>query len=296
VDGSGAAPGPGGVALAPALPATLSYTSLTELERCGYRYYLERVLGMPEERAAAAGAAAPGGLEARARGVLVHRLMESWEFSGGAPPDADRVGAVGRELGVESTPREREDLVRLLARALDGPLSRRIAAARRLRREHPFAFSLGEGAPLVTGVIDLLCDEPDGTALIVDYKSDRLDPDADPEELVASDYAVQRLLYALAVLREGAVVAEVVHWFLERPDEPAVARYTLAELAALEDELDRRLAIASSEPFAVSPRPHRALCLTCPGRGTLCSWSESDTLRERPEGDPAAAGAAVEGR
>ncbi len=282
------------VARGPALPATLSYTSLSQLERCGYRYYLERVLGMPEQRIAAAGAAATGGLEARARGVLVHRLMESLEFSGAAPPDAARVGAVARELGLEPAPRDREELARLLVRALGGPLSRRIAAATRLRREHPFAFSLGEGAPLVTGVIDLLCDEADGTTLIVDYKSDRLAADANPEELVARDYAVQRLLYTLAVLREGAVVAEVVHWFLERPDEPAVARYTLAELATLEDELAGRLASARAQPFAVSLQPHRALCLTCPGRATLCSWSDSEALRELPEGDPAGAGAAVE--
>ncbi len=282
LDGEGAAPDPGVAAPAPALPATLSYTSLSQLERCGYRYYLERVLGMPEQRAGA-GAAATGGLEARARGVLVHRLMESWEFSGGPPPDAGRVGAAARELGVETTAREREELVRLLARALDAPLSRRIATAGRLRREHPFAFSLGDGAPLLTGVIDLLCDEPDGTALIVDYKSDRLAANANPQELLVRDYAVQRLLYALAVLREGAVVVEVAHWFLERPDEPVVARYTLAELPTLESELAARLASASTEPFAVSPQPHRTLCLTCPGRGTLCSWGEEQTLRERPQ-------------
>ncbi len=287
----GAASEPGRVAPGPALPATLSYTSLSQLERCGYRYYLERVLGMPEQRIAAAGTAVSGGLEARARGVLVHRLMESLAFSGAEPPDPARVGAVARELGLQPAPREREELARLLMRALDGPLSRRIAAATRLRREHPFAFSLGEGAPLVTGVIDLLCDEADGTALIVDYKSDRLAADADPEELVARDYAVQRLLYALAVLREGAVVAEVVHWFLERPDEPAVTRYTLAELATLEEELAGRLASAWAQPFAVSPQPHRALCLTCPGRATLCSWSDGEALRELPEGDPAGAGA-----
>ena len=321
LDGEGAAPASGAAALAPApaLPATFSYTSLTELEHCGYRYYLERVLGMPEERAAGARAAGTGGLEARARGVLVHRLMESLEFSGGASPDADRVGAVARELGMQTTAQEREELARMLARALNGPLRKRIAAARRLRREHPFAFSLGEGQPLVTGVIDLLCDEPDGTVLIVDYKSDRLAPQADLDEVVARDYAVQRLLYALAVLRQGAVVADVVHWFLERPEDPAVARYTLAELATLEDQLARRLASAWSEPFAVSPRPHRALCpprlltarrrppppaslasppplLTCPGRGTLCSWSDGETLRERPEDDPTGAGAAVEVR
>ena len=87
---------------------------------------------------------------------------------------------------------------------------------------------------------------------------------------------------------------EVVHWFLERPDAPAVARYTRAELRELEDELAARLASAWAQPFAVSPRPHRALCLTCPGRGRLCSWSESETLRELEQGEQAASTAAVE--
>ena len=32
---------------------SLSYTALSELRRCGYRFYLERVLGLEEDRAAA---------------------------------------------------------------------------------------------------------------------------------------------------------------------------------------------------------------------------------------------------
>ena len=46
----------------PAPPARLSYTSLTELERCGYRYYLERVVGLPRgPRGGAGGAPAARG-------------------------------------------------------------------------------------------------------------------------------------------------------------------------------------------------------------------------------------------
>jgi hypothetical protein len=152
-----------------------------------------------------------------------------------------------------------------------------------VRLEHPFAFGLAPDAPLVTGVIDALCAEGDGTALVVDYKSDRLEAGSDPQALVERDYAVQRLLYALAVLREGALVVEVAHWFLERPLEPATARYTAAERPALESELANRLRADWQDPFAVSPRPHRALCLTCPGRGGMCSWSEEETMRENPE-------------
>jgi hypothetical protein len=68
-----------------------------------------------------------------------------------------------------------------------------------------------------------------------------------------------------------------------------VARYTLAERATLEERLARRLAADWTEPFAVSPRPHRALCQGCPGRGGMCSWDEQETLREEPV-EPAAAG------
>src|SRR5205807_6537401 len=66
------------------LPSTLSYTALALLERCGYRYYLERVLRMPEEPARSG---ARGGLEARARGTLVHRLLELHDYDRGGAPD-----------------------------------------------------------------------------------------------------------------------------------------------------------------------------------------------------------------
>ena len=262
------------------LPATLSYTSLALLERCGYRWYLERVLRMPEERTQ--GVPRAGGLEARARGTLVHRLMETQDFASPQPPGDQQIAEAARQLGLQTGSEERAEVAALIAAALRSPLAARLAATSRRRAEHPFAFSLAPGEPLVTGVIDLLGEEPDGTALLVDYKSDRLEADAQTEVLVARDYAVQRLLYALAVLREGALVVEVVHWFLERPHEPAVARYTVAERAALEEQLAQRLAQAWLEPFAVSARPHRSLCLTCPGRGGLCSWGEEMTMRELP--------------
>jgi ATP-dependent exoDNAse (exonuclease V) beta subunit len=264
------------------LPPTLSYTSLSLLERCGYRYYLERVLRMPEDQRAA-GAVQRAGLGARERGTLVHRVLETFDFAAPAPPTPERIAIVASELGLGADAGELAEIAALIAAAHTSPLGRRIAAAARTRLEHPFAFGIGPHAPLVTGVIDALCEEGDGTALVVDYKSDRLEPEAVPEQLVGRDYAVQRLLYALAMLREGALVVEVAHWFLERRLEPAVARYTLAERAGLEDELSARLRADWRDPFAVSRAPHRALCLTCPGRDGLCSWGESETMREDPE-------------
>jgi ATP-dependent helicase/nuclease subunit A len=260
--------------------SALSYTSLSELERCGYRYYLERVLGMSEDRGAARSGAS--GLEARARGTLVHRLMESLDFASPRPPTPERVGAIARELGMRTGESERAEIAALILAASRAAPAARVAAAASVRREHPFAFSLGPQEPLVTGVIDLLAGESDGGYLVLDYKSDRIGPEVALGDLVEREYALQRLLYALAVLRGGASRVEIVHWFLERPDQWVAASYTAAERPALQERLAARIARAREHPFAVSPRPHRGLCLTCPGRAGLCSWGEAETLRDQP--------------
>jgi ATP-dependent helicase/nuclease subunit A len=261
--------------------ATLSYSSLTELERCGYRYYLERVLGLGEDRAAARAQAGADGLEARARGTLVHRLLELLDFARPQPPTPQQVDDRARELGLRIGTGERDELATLIATACRASLAARVGAATGLRREHPFAFALAPHEPLVTGVIDLLAVEADGSCLVLDYKSDRVVGDVDLEALVEREYAIQRLLYALVILRDGAPAVEIVHWFLER-EEWVSARYTAGERLVLEQQLAERIARARAEPFAVSPLPHRGLCLTCPGRAGLCSWGEAETLREHP--------------
>ncbi len=290
----------GGGAWPGAEAGPLSYTALSELERCGYRYYLERVLGLPEDGAAARGEARREGLDARTRGVLVHRLMQSRQFARPAGPSPRDVAAAARELGVAVTAGEREELATLLAATGATALAERLAAlGGHLRREHPFAFALapaeqpaGERSgtgQLVTGVLDLLAREPGGSALIVDYKSDRVGPREDLPALVERQYGAQRLLYALAALHDGAREVEVIHWFLERPHEWVAARFRAGEREQLEGRLLARVRHACAGGFAVSETPHRGLCLTCPGRARLCSWDEAETLRERPAGRPAGA-------
>jgi ATP-dependent helicase/nuclease subunit A len=268
-------------------PDTLSYTSLTELDRCGYRFYLERVLHLPEQRAPARATDDRGlhhdGLEARVRGTIVHRLLESLDFASpsAAISEAD-IAKVARELGVRVGRGEREELASLLSSALDTPLAARLSTAMRdARREQPFAYSLAPNEPLLTGVIDILAREPSGDMLVVDYKSDRVSPEEDLGVVVERDYSIQRFLYALAVLADGAPCVEIVHWFLHRPSEPVSAVFTAADKPRLEAGIAELTENARARPFVVSENPHRGLCLTCPGRSGLCSWSESDTLRER---------------
>jgi ATP-dependent helicase/nuclease subunit A len=158
-------------------------------------------------------------------------------------------------------------------------LCERLAAARSVRRELPFVYSLDVGAGrslLMNGIVDVYAEEDD-RLLIVDYKTNAL-ADAGPAEQVERSYTGQRLVYALAGLRSGAARVEVAYSFLERPEEPVVAVYEAAGAEALAAELRERVAGVAAAEFPVSERPHRDLCLGCPGRRSLCTWPEERTL------------------
>ncbi len=293
---SPAAPPPEELVLrAPAPPATLSYSSLTRYAQCPYRFHLERGLGLPEQEApehlrdgdgdsAGAGAeradGAPSTLDLRVRGTLVHELLEGFELGPAAPApvDGDVVRALGSAHEVELSDADVADLQSLVDAFAASALRRRLAAARAVHREHAFAFSLGHG-PMLTGFVDVIAFEADGTALIVDYKSDRVG-DADLDELVEAGYGVQRRIYALAALRAGAPSVEVAHLFLERPAEPAVIRYEPADAETLDAELRAAAAPLLAGDYPVAAVPHRGLCATCPGRAGLCSYPPELTDRE----------------
>jgi ATP-dependent helicase/nuclease subunit A len=284
--GDSALPAPPDVPPPPARPRPvqqrLSYTSLQEYARCGYRFYLRRVLGLPPDPAPDDDAAEtrPAGLPATVRGTLAHALLEELDFASPRPPDPEAVRALAAAHGAEVTDADVEDLAALVSAVAGFPLRERLAAAPRVRREAPFAFAADPGGtgPLLTGFLDVLAEEPDGGVLIVDYKSDRLEG-ADPAEHVERDYATQRLVYALAGLRHGAPWVEVAYCFLERPGEPVSRRYAAADAAALGEQLLELARGVLDERWPVTSAPHRELCGDCPGRAALCSWPESATLR-----------------
>jgi ATP-dependent helicase/nuclease subunit A len=271
-------------------PERLSYTALQQYAKCPYRFYLHRSLRLPPVAAPfpppeSAEAPAPG-LDARVRGVIAHRLLEALDFADPAPPPPDAVQAIAAEEGAELTPEDVEDIRAIVAAFGASPLCARIAGARGVRREAAFAFPLdpAQGA-LVNGVVDVLARTPEG-ALVVDYKSDRLG-ELTPAEVVERDYATQRVVYALAALRDGAPEVEVAYAFLERPAEPVSATFTQRDVPALAERLTNLAEGVLEARHPVAAEPHRGLCGDCPGRATLCSWPEAMTLREL-EPEPAA--------
>jgi ATP-dependent helicase/nuclease subunit A len=265
----------------PPAPATLSYSSLTRYAACPYRFHLERHLGLPEVEPPPhlREADAPEeGLDPRVRGSLVHELLEGLQH-GAPPPGEDEVRAIAAAYEVELTAGDVADLLGMVAAFAASDLSARLGAAPAVHREHWFAFPLMADGPLVNGVVDVLAEEADGTALVVDYKSDRVG-DADLEALVEASYGVQRRIYGLACLRAGAPAVQVVHIFLERAAEPVVHRYGPEDAPALERDLRERAAGLLAGEFPVAAVPHRALCASCPGRAGLCSHPPE--LTDRP--------------
>ena len=123
----------------------------------------------------------------------------------GAPRARRGRGPRARRRRTRSSCRD-EDVADLLgdgrARSPRASSARGSAAAAGVHREHWFAFPLMADGPLVNGVVDVLAEEADGTALVVDYKSDRVG-DADLEALVEASYGVQRRIYGARVPARG---------------------------------------------------------------------------------------------
>ncbi len=269
-----------------ALPVSrLSYSGLEAYRRCSYRFYLERSLGLRggEAPAREGGPAAASGLSALLRGSLVHLLLEDLDFERPRVPDAEAVAALIERNGAPVRDEDVADLRAMVERFAGSALRARIAAARRVRTELPFAFTLeppGAGGRrlVVNGVVDVHATEADGV-LVVDHKSDALEG-RDPEEVVAGSYATQRLVYGLASLRAGAPRVVVAHCFLERPDDPAVVEYAAEDAPDLEAQLLEVARGVVEARFEPTDNPHRELCGDCPGRPALCSWGPERTLAD----------------
>jgi RecB family exonuclease len=265
-------------AAAPAVPS-LSYTSLGAYQRCGYRFYIERVLGIPARDEARLPAEPVGGrlggavLDAAERGTLVHALLERLDFRRPVLPRREAVLAAAPK---EPTPAEIEDVLGLLERFAGSELRARLGRATRARREQRFAFL--HGSLLITGMLDVIASEPGNRSLIVDYKTDRLEARA-PADTVSGEYSAQQLIYALAALRAGATGVDVVHVFLEVPEAPVTATFTREQTPELEGRLAELTNGLAGGVFNVTDTPHRAVCHGCPAEGGLCSWPLEMTRR-----------------
>jgi RecB family exonuclease len=240
----------------------LSYSALSLFERCSYRYFAERVIGL---RPVEATGSVPGqeGLAATEIGDGVHALLEEVDLRSPAVPEdlAERV----RARYPAATDEEVEHIRAFVAGYCSSTLAARIAGLEGAAAELPFAFE--HDGVLLHGRLDVLHRDGKG-ALVVDYKTNSLE-EGEPAEIVEQDYRLQRLVYALACFRAGAEEVEVVYQFLERPDELVTVCYKAEEMAALEAELSAAIATIQAGEF--KPTPDEFVCADCPALNLVCA-------------------------
>ena len=240
---------------------TLSYSSLSLYERCSYRFYAERIVGLRETKPA--NGSGEGGLAATEIGDAVHVLLEQLDLASPEPP-ADLAEAV-RARYPTATDDEIARVRGLVEDYCRSDLARRIASLPGASVERSFSFE--HDGVLLRGRVDVF-QEADGRAFVLDYKTNVLE-DASPAEVVEREYRLQRLVYALAILRAGASEVEVVYQFLERPDELVSSSSGADDVPALEAELSA--AIAKIQDGEFRPTPSDYACPTCPALDLVCA-------------------------
>jgi ATP-dependent helicase/nuclease subunit A len=242
----------------------LSYSALSLFERCSYRYFAERVVGL---RPADAAGTVPGhtGLAATEIGDAVHALLEVVDLRAPEVP-LDLVERV-RARYPAATDEEIERIRGFVGSYCASDLAARIAALDGATAELPFAFE--HDGVLLHGRIDVLARDPGGrTAMVLDYKTNSL-AEGEPDEIVAKDYRLQQLVYALACFRAGAEQVEVVYHFLERPDAVVTDCYKLEDVQALEAQLSAAIATIQANDF--HPTPNEFVCADCPALDLVCA-------------------------
>jgi ATP-dependent helicase/nuclease subunit A len=252
--------------------ARLSYSAIALHDRCGYRYFAERVVGMrpapwgvSDTGAGDTGGDGEGGLHPTEIGDAVHRVLELVDLAAPVAPGADELAA---QVTAWYPTVSEDEVVRIgeLVRSYTGSaLATRIATLPGARPERPFAFEL-DGV-LINGRLDVLWREGE-RALVLDYKTNSL-LGRDPAEIVASEYLTQQTVYAVACLRSGASEVEVVYHFLEETEGVASTVFTVDDRERLEAALSASIARIRAAEFRPTPSPFA--CSGCPALDVVCA-------------------------
>jgi ATP-dependent exoDNAse (exonuclease V) beta subunit len=246
----------------------LSFTALASFERCSYRYYAERLVGMRALRPSGG-----DGLGALDVGDAVHRQLETIDLRNPQVVDLERV----RGWFPRVTDEELQLIAGFVASYCASPLARRVAELDDGRTEVQFSFE--HDGVLIRGFLDVLHRDGD-RALVVDYKTNTL-AEHSPEDIVEHEYRLQRLVYALACFRSGASTVDVVYHFLERPDATVSATFTAADVPELEAELSGAIARIRAGEFV--PTPSDYACAGCPALDLVCAGPRLRTAHAPPE-------------
>ncbi len=251
--------------LPPVSGGTISYSAIAAWRRCSLRRHLEHELALQplEVMTDAKSEPAPvAGGGRRIFGVRVHLTLARLAWREGKPGFAPLLS----EAGLHGADGERA--AEMLERLWSSPLRSEIAAAARVSTERRFETKLG--SRLLTGQIDLVA-ENDTESLVVDWKSGD-----DADDVFGEDYALQRRLYALAVLRQPAPPERVraISYDLGSGSSTEES-WTLPELERLEALLQGQVEEVMGSEIAPPTETRMPFCEGCPGLERICPVSRA---------------------
>ncbi|MFZ5471194.1 MAG: UvrD-helicase domain-containing protein [Myxococcota bacterium] len=224
--------------------AVLPVTHLQDYFRCPRRYLYAHQVGLSEfphvfDLDEDAGLGRSSG-DSRHRGTLAHSLLERTPLAlVGSPRLREALEELLWEEQVDPSSREGKDVLGWVEGFWRTHFGRKLAdvGEARVHRELPFLLELGGGERLalfLKGQIDLLFEDDDGSAVVVDYKASLR-----PQGGLAA-YTFQLDCYALAARRfvkEGVEVRTGIAFLREKDQEPQVRPSARLDLLALEAAL-----------------------------------------------------------
>lgn len=206
--------------------ALLPVTQLLDFQLCPRRYRFAHQVGLAERPKVLEWTVEreePVGGDPRLLGVMAHKLLELTPLEAvGTAKLRPALEELAREQGLEPS----EEIYGWVERFWATPFGAQLARAgeAKVHRELPFVLRLGdagEGAVLhLRGQIDLLFESPDGTAVVVDYKTSKQPPAG------LEPYAFQLGCYALAArhfVQSGVEVKTGISFLREENAEPRFA-------------------------------------------------------------------------
>jgi ATP-dependent helicase/nuclease subunit A len=259
----------------PMASGAISYSNLEKWRKCGLRRYLERDLGLQGEgQRTSADSTGEDTLttgdparDGREFGQLVHETLEHVDWAKGLDVAEAIERAKHREAArTHPRPVTNEDEQRLracLERARAHPVAATLKTAD-VEAEVPFATLIG--GQLITGVIDVLATLPDGSALIVDWKTGaHFDEHED-------DYDLQRRIYSLAMLEldSGPDSVEALWVHLEGEGHEQQRDTTREDMTGLSDIVTADVETALAGAVTNTTDSHDARCLGCAGLTRIC--------------------------
>lgn len=237
-------------------PDTISYSGLATYRTCPYRFYIERIVGMPARPRHASG----GGLDPREFGNAVHEAFRGiLDTVGGAEWSLDRIA---RAHGLQGDGRERLERAAVAFGA--SALISEVRSSDRFVAECPINSALG--ACVLVGSIDLIAWTGD-EALVVDYKTGDSELSADDAR---ERYGLQARCYGLAALRAGASRVRVVFFEPERAGRVIEYAYMSDDAGAIEAALRVTLDAMARGEYATRDAYESWACDECAAFGSLC--------------------------